>query len=144
VVNKGVMGGVIGAIIVAIIIIGFVAYNDSVHDDARLADLRATYFDDTDRLVVAVVLTNSDGEFTKANGHVKLTINRGTITVYSNEYDFTKNDFLTWDNLFLGKQRGVVFTIDKRFSSGDYDVYANLQTKSHYWEGLHARFYGEY
>ena len=135
--------GIIGAIL-AIIIIGIVAYNDSVYDDARLADLRATYFDDTDRLAVAVVLTNSDGQFTEANGHVKLTILKSGGKVYSNEYDFTKNDFLTWNNLFGGQTRGVMFTINERFSSGEYDVYANMQTKSNYWEGLHATFYGEY
>ena len=135
--------GMIGAIS-AIIIIGIVGYYDSVYDDARLADLRATYFDDTDRLAVAVVLTNSDGQFTEANGHVKLTILKNGGEVYSSEYDFTKNDFLTWNNLFGGQTRGVMFTINERFSSGEYDVYANMQTKSGYWEDLHATFYGEY
>ena len=133
---------IIVAVIVGIALIGIVMYNGFVYDDARLADLRATYFDETDRLAVAVVLTNSDGHFTEANGHLDLTItNERGGTVYSNGYDFTKNDFLTWDNLFGGQSRGVVFTINERFPQGDYDVFANLQTKSHYWEKLHARFY---
>ena len=97
-------------------------YNSQTFDDARLADLRATYFDDVDKLVVAVVLTNADGEFTKANGHLELTIQKDGRTVYSNEYDFTKDDFLTWDNLFGGQTRGVPFGIDQRFSGGDHDV----------------------
>lgn len=143
--DKAQKTAIIAGVIVAIFFIGIVAYaNDSVYDDARLAEIIATYFDDKDGLAVAVILHNADGEFTKANGHLELIIQKGNTKVYSNGYDFTKDDFLTWDNLFLGKQRGVVFTIDKRFSSGEYDVYANLQTKSHYWEGLHARFYGEY
>ena len=130
------------AVILVIMLIGIVAYYESEYDDARLAELRATYFRDNDRLMVAVVLTNADGEFTKANGHLELTIKRGARTVYSNEYDFTKNDFLTWDNLFGGKTRGVPFAINERFPNGDYDVYANLETNSgRYWEGLHATFY---
>ena len=99
-------------------------------DDARLAQLTATYFDDQDRLTIALILTNSDGEFTKANGNIMISIVRNVAVVYSNEYDFTKDDFLTWDNLFLGKQRGVWFTIYERFPSGNYDVVATLETKS--------------
>jgi len=133
----GIIGGVIG--VSFLILVAF--YYETESDDARLADLRATYFDDVDRLAVAVVLTNADGEFTKANGHLELTIKRGASTVYSNEYDFTKNDFLTWDNLFTGKTKGVMFDIRERFPRGDYDVYANMETKSGYWEGLHATFY---
>jgi len=133
----GIIGGVIG--VSFLILVAF--YYETEYDDARLADLRATYFDDVDRLAVAVVLTNADGEFTKANGHLELTIKRGASTVYSNEYDFTKNDFLTWDNLFTGKTKGVMFDIRERFPYGDYDVYANMETKSGYWEGLHATFY---
>jgi len=103
------------------------------------------YFDDTDRLAVAIVLTNSDGEFTEANGHLDLVIYKVNREVYSNEYDFKKNDFLTWNNLFGGQTRGAIFTINERFPQGDYDVYANMQLKpGGYWEGLHANFYGEY
>jgi len=126
---------------VGVIFLIIVAFLYDAQDDARLADLRATYFDDQDRLAVAVVLTNADGEFTKANGHLELTILKDGLVVYSNEYDFTKNDFLTWDNLFTGKTRGVLFSINERFPNGDHDVTANLKTNSRYWEGLHASFY---
>ena len=134
----GIGGGVgIGAIIAL-----FVVYSIMESDDARLAEIIATYFDDTDRLAVALMLHDADGEFTKANGHIELTIKSGASTVYSNEYDFTKNDFVTWDNLFLGKQRGVPIVINEMFPSGDYDVYVNLETKSgSSWENLHASFY---
>ena len=126
-------------------ILGMAFLDDVIPSDARLAELRATYFDATDRLAVAVILTNSDGEFTEANGHLELVIYRGNHEVYSNEYGFKKDDFLTWNNLFGGQSRGVVFTINERFSSGEYDVYADMQLKpGRYWEGLHANFYGEY
>lgn len=131
----------IGIGAVAVIALIIVAYNSQTYDDARLANLIATYFEDVDRLSVAVILHNADGEFTKANGHLELTIEKNGHQVYSNEYDFTKNDFLTWENIFLGKQRGILITIDERFSRGDYDVYANLETKSSNWEGLHTTFY---
>lgn len=134
--------GITVAVIVGIILIGIATYNVLVYDDARLADLRATYFDEDNRLAVAVVLTNADGQFTKANGHLELAIKKGTSTVYSNEYDFTKNDFLTWNNLFGGQTMGFWIDIRERFPRGDYDVYANMETNSgRYWEGLHTTFY---
>ncbi len=126
---------------VGVIFLIIVAFLYDAQDDARLANLQATYFDDQDRLAVAVILTNADGEFTKANGHLELTILKDGLVVYSNEYDFTKNDFLTWDNLFTGKTKGVPFIINERFQNGDHDVSANLKTNSGYWEGLHASFY---
>ena len=126
---------------VGVIFLIIVAFLYDAQDDARLAKLQATYFDDQDRLAVAVILTNADGEFTKANGYLELTILKDGLVVYSNEYDFTKNDFLTWDNLFTGKTRGVLFSINERFQNGDHDVTANLKTNSGYWEGLHASFY---
>ena len=126
-------------------ILGMTFLDTVIPSDARLAELRATYFDDTDRLAVAVILTNSDGQFTEANGHLELTIKKNGLTVYSNEYGFKKDDFLTWNNLFGGQSRGVVFTINERFSSGEYDVYADMQLKpGRSWERMHASFYGEY
>jgi len=101
----------IGIGAVAVIALIIVAYNSQTYDDARLANLIATYYEDVDRLSVAVILHNADGEFTKANGHLELTIEKNGHQVYSNEYDFTKNDFLTWENIFLGKQRGVLIEI---------------------------------
>ena len=134
----GIIGGVIGVSFLILVVF----YYETESDDARLAEILAIYYDDQDRLFVALLLHNADGEFTKANGHIELTIKSGASTVYSNEYDFTKNDFITWDNLFLGKQRGVPISINERFPSGDYDVYVNMETKSgNYWEGLHTSFY---
>jgi len=137
--GKGIGIGIGAVAVIALII---VVYNSQTYDDARLANLLATYFDDEDRLVVAAILHNADGEFTKANGHMELTIvNENGREIYSNGYDFTKDDFLTWDNLFVGQQKGVPILINEMFPSGDYDVYVNLKTKSSYWEGLHATFY---
>jgi len=132
-------GIIAGIIIVSFLAIVAYAYQDRYSDDARLAQLTATYYDDQDRLLVTLILTNSDGEFTKANGHITISID--TIgRLYFYEYDFVKDDFVTWDNLFLGKQRGVWFNIHERFpgkdfSGIDYTVKAELETKSgRYWE----------
>ena len=133
-----IIAGIVGVSFLAIV--GYA--NQEKYDDARLAEIIATYFEDQDKLAVAVILHNADGEFTKANGHLELAIytERGKL-VYSNGYDFVKYDFVTWDNLFLGKQRGVPIIINERFLRGDYDVYVNLETNSgSYWEGLHASF----
>jgi len=35
---------------------------------------------------------------------------------------------------------GYVVVIDERFPRGEYNVSASLQTKSSYWEDLHATF----
>ena len=125
-----------GIIAVSLLAILVYAFQDKYSDDARLAEVIATYFDETDRLVVAVMLHNADGEFTKANGHIELIIwnSRGT-EVYSGGYDFTKDDFVTWDNIFLGKQRGVPIVIDQRFpgksySGEEYHVFAFMELKS--------------
>jgi len=103
-------------------------------DDARLAQITANYYDDQGRLLIALILTDSDGEFTKASGHVTIRIVRFIDTLYSYEFDFVKADFLTWDNLFLGKQKGVWFNIYENFPAGsagqEYTVYVELETKS--------------
>jgi len=135
--RQGIIVGII--IVVVLAIVGF-SFLDRYSDDARLAQLTATYFDDQDRLTIALILTNADGEFTKANGHIEIRIYKGSSLIHDNEYDFTKDDFVTWDNLFLGKQRGVWFTIHERFPGTSmweerYTVYAELETKSgRYWE----------
>ena len=114
-----------------------------VEDEARLAQLVATYNDDLDRLVIAIILTDADGEFTKADGIITLFIlnDRGT-EVYSGQHNFTKDDFLTWNNPYLGKQKGAWITIDQGFYSGNHDVYAVMALKSGaLWDKLHASFY---
>ena len=133
-------GIIAGIIIVSLLAIVAYAYQDR-YDDARLAEIIATYIDESG-LAVAVILHNADGEFTKANGHLELTIyTENGLLAYSNEYDFTKDDFITWDNPLLGKQRGVPIIINEIFPYGDYDVYVNLKTDSgSSWDSLHASF----
>jgi len=84
-------------VIIALLYVGYELYSQGIIipqvDDAYLASLEASYFEDSDRLVVALILTNKDAEYTKANGHLELKVLKGVVRVYSNEYDFTKDDF---------------------------------------------------
>jgi len=111
-------------------------------DDVRLASLQSNYYYEDDRLVVNVILTNKDGEHTKANGHVELSVLKDGRPVYSNEYDFTKDDFLSWQTIFGGEFTGYRIDIKEYFSSGEHDVYVDMVLKSdRYWEDLHDTFY---
>jgi len=111
-------------------------------DDVRLASLQSNYYYEDDRLVVNVILTNKDGEHTKANGHVELSVLKDGELVYSNEYDFTKDDFLSWQTIFGGEFTGYRIDIKEYFSSGEHDVYVDMVLKSdRYWEDLHDTFY---
>ena len=134
---------------IGVIFLAFVAYNMFSQgillpqvDDAHLASLEASYFEDSDRLVVALILTNKDAEYTKANGHLELKVLKGAVRVYSNEYDFTKDDFFSWKTNFGEKITGYRIDINEKFFSGEHDVYVDMVLKSgSSWEGLHASFY---
>ena len=128
---------------IGVIAFFFLAVIGQYYDDARMARLDSWYYYDEDRLTIAVILTNQNADYTTANGHLELIIKKGTSTVYSNGYDFTKNDFLSWQPLFGGgKITGYPINIREYFSSGDYDVYVDMETKGgHYWEDLHDSFF---
>jgi len=135
------VGASVGGLIAFLVVYALV-FSTIQGDDARLAELRVSYYKDTDRLSVALILHNADGEFTKANGHMELFIKKNNILVYTANYDFVKDDFLTWDTIGAGKVKGVLFDIREMFPGGSYDVYANLETKSgSYWKDLHDSFY---
>lgn len=142
-------GVFIGVIIVILLII--VVFYAAEYDDARLASIIASYDDDVDRLRVAIYLTDSNGEYTKASGDADVTIlQEGGHEVYSNKYNFVKNDFVTWKSV-LGGVKITAYIIDIRqffpSSGGEvsgmmgYEVYVDLNTKTKHWEDLHDQFW---
>ena len=139
-------------IIGVIVIIGllFVAYEMYSQglifpqvDDAHLASIEASYFYENDRLVVALILTNKDAEYTKANGHLELSVRDEFYTkYYSGEYDFTRDDFFSWKTDSGEKITGYRIDINKFFAGGSYDVYGTVSLKSGAtWDKLHDSFY---
>ena len=143
---KPLVWGIIGGVIVVSFLI-IVAFNYvSESDDARLADINASYDKDTDRLTVSIFLTDSNAEYTKANGNAELTILQDRRTVHSATYNFVKDDFVSWINLFGGKNTAYVIVVNKFFPSGptdimEYEVYVDLNTKTRHWEDLYDKFW---
>jgi len=138
--------GISAGIIVVIFIIIVVFYYETEYDDARLADINASYDKDTDRLTVSIFLTDSNAKYTKANGNVELTILQDGRTVYSATYNFVKDDFVSWINMFGGKNTAYVIVVNKFFPSGptdimEYEVYVDLNTKTSHWEDLYDKFW---
>jgi len=116
------------------------------YDDARLAHINASYDKDTDRLRVTIFLTDSNGDYTKVNGNAELTVLQDGRTVYSDKYNFVKNDFVSWQSLMGGgKITGYLIDIRQFFPSGEsmimeYEVYVDLNTKTSHWE-LYDKFW---
>jgi len=136
----GIGAGIAGVFVV--FVIGFLGFLESEYDDARLAELRASYFDRNNMLVVAILLTDKDAEYTKASGNLDLYIKKDSILVYTANYDFVKDDFLSWKDNSGVKHTGYRIQIDKFFPSGSHDVFVNLETNSgSYWKDLHTSFY---
>jgi len=140
--------GISAGIVVSLLIV--MAFFVTEYDDARLADINASYDDDTDRLTVTIFLTDSNGDYTKVNGNAELTIlNKGGREVYSNKYNFVKNDFVSWQSILGGgKVTGYIIDIRQVFPSGgalsgmsEYNVYVDLNTKTSHWEDLHDKFW---
>ncbi len=137
------------AVAVGLIFVIYISY-DANYDDARLADINASYDDEINRLRVTIFLTDSNGAYTKVNGNAELTIlNEGGREVYSNKYNFVKNDFVSWQSIFGGgKITGYIIDIRQFFpsSGGDvsgmmgYNVYVDLNTKTSRWD-LHDQFW---
>ena len=141
-------GVFIGVLVVIFLII--VVFYATEYEDARLAQLDARYDHDIDRLAVTIILTDSNGEYTKASGDADVTIlQEGGHEVYSNKYNFVKNDFVTWKSV-LGGIKITAYIIDIRqffpSSGGEvsgmmgYEVYVDLNTKTSHWD-LHDKFW---
>ncbi len=133
----GIIGGVIGVIFLIIVVF----YYETESDDARLADINASYDYESDRLTVIIYLTDSNGDYTKANGDAEITIEKDLLTVYSDKYNFVKDDFVTWKDNFGGKFTAYRIDIRQFFPTGSHDVFVDLNTKKSYWEDLHDSFY---
>ena len=138
-----------GIILVSFLIIVAFNYVDE-SDDARLASIIASYDADVDRLRVVLYLTDSAGAYTKVNGNLELSIlQEGGREVYSNKYNFVKNDFVSWQSLMGGgKITGYIIDIRQFFPSGgavtgmmEYNVYVDLNTKSGHWEDIYDQFW---
>jgi len=141
--------GIIAGLVVVAVLIQAGYYYSSESDDARLAHINASYDDDTDRLTVSIFLTDSNGAYTKVNGNAELTIlQEGGREVYSATYNFVKDDFVSWTNIFGGKNTAHLIVVRQFFPSGgavsgmmEYNVYVDLNTKTRQWEDLHAQFW---
>ena len=109
-----------------------------------LAQIQTTYSHENDRLVVVLLLTDKEGEHTKADGRIGLTMysDLGIVRGYSAEYDFTKDDFSSWKNNAGGKDTGYRIDILRVFSGGSFDVYGTVSLQSGaVWDNLHDSFY---
>ncbi len=131
--------GISAGIVVSLLIV--MAFFVTEYDDARLASVEAWYEYERNRLTVAIYLTDSNGDYTKANGDAEITIEKDLLTVYSDKYNFVKDDFVTWKDNFGNKKTAYVIDIRQFFSSGSHDVFVDLNTKELQWEDLHASFY---
>jgi len=156
--SKGIGIGVgitVGVFVVAFLIFGMGSSSVNVieeiadivveSDDARLARLQADYNEETDKLQVVVILTDSNGEYTKANGNGNLYVKKDTSLVHTDNFSFKKDDFVTWKNTFTGeKTTGYMFSIKKYFPQGSHDVFVDLYIGEKQWDELHVSFYSAY
>ena len=116
---------------------------DLVYNDPKLASIQTAYFDESNRLVVALILTDKNAEYTTADGALTISVQKDGRQVYSEEYEFKKGDFLSWRNNLTGeKTTGYRVDIKQYFPSGSHDVFVNMVTTSGTtWEDLHDSFY---
>jgi len=114
-----------------------------VVNEPRLASLQSWYDDDTGMLQVALILTDKNAEYTTGDGNLVLSVEKDGRLVYSQEFDFKKDDFLAWKNSLTGeKVTGHRISINQYFSGGSHDVYINMETSSGLiWKDLHTSFW---
>jgi len=112
-------------------------------NEARLAQVEAWYDHKTDRLTVAIYLTDSNGDYTKAKGNAEISIyqNENMPRAYSDTYNFVKDDFISWRDNSGNKVTGYRIDIRHFFPYGDYDVFVDLDTQSGHWADLHDSFF---
>jgi len=113
---------------------------------ARLAHISASYDKDVDRLTVSIFLTDSNAEDTKDSGNAELTILQDGRKVYSATYNFVKDDFVSWKNMFGDKRTAYLIVVNKFFPSGEsrimeYNVHLDLDITSGHWEDLFDKFW---
>lgn len=111
-------------------------------DDAHFAQINVRYDSTTDRLSGSLILTNKDGDYTKANGNLQLYVKKDGSMVHSATFDVTRDDFASWKNNNGEKITGYSFSLKKYFSSGPHDVLVDFVSgpeKS--WIDLHDTFW---
>ena len=111
--------------------------------DAYLASIEAYYDADTDKLTVALILTNKNAEYTKADGHLEIRVyNDNRLKVYSNEYDVTRDDFFSWKDNSGEKITGYRVQETKTFGSYNHNVYVDFTLKDGTnWTDIHTTFW---
>jgi len=146
--GKG-MGIGIGVVVILVLIVGYSLYQEGailgVVDDARFGELFTQYDDDRDRLTVVLYLTNKDGDYTKANGVLKIKVDTGNTLGYFRTFEFTKDDFSTFKTIWGEDRTGFRVSVNKYFTPGDHNVYGDVVLESgSSWVGdnnLRASFY---
>ena len=145
--SKGIGIGVgitVGVIVVAFLIfeMGFTLV-DVVEEfeDARLARISANYNDETDRLQIIIILTDSNGEYTKANGYGNFHVKKDGNLVHTDNFTFEKDDFVTWKDNFGNKATGYMTDTRKFFPTGMHEVFVDLNIGEKHWDDLHDGFF---
>jgi len=112
-------------------------------DDAYLASIDANYNHKTDKLSVTLILTNKDGDYTKANGNLQLRVHDDAGRKrLSTEYDVTRDDFFSWKTNSGEKITGYRIQETKVFASYNHDVYVDFTLNDGTnWKDLHASFF---
>ena len=150
-VGIGIGIGVVIGILIGIIVSGGISTTNQSNpiadiietDDARLASIQASYFEDNDRLVVALILTDKNAEYTKANGLLELRVlNDNGYPVIFEEYDVTRDDFFSWKDGSGEKVTGYRIEETKVFAFGSHDVYVDFTLDDgRKWSDIHASFF---
>ena len=147
--------GVVIGILIGIIVSGGVSTSNQSNpiadivsdiipiDEPYLASIETSYDSKIDRLSVTLILTNKDGDYTKADGHLELRVHDDAGRKrLSTEYDVTRDDFFSWKDNSGEKITGYRIQETKYFESYGYDVYVDFTLKDGTnWTDLHATFF---
>ena len=109
--------------------------------DPQLAYLQATYQYANDELKLVLLLTDSNAEYTRADGTLEITVQKDGSKVYSTQREITKDSFVTWKDASGEKVTGALVDINQYFRSGSHDVFVNFNSDAGYWEDIHTTFY---
>jgi len=142
----------IGIVIGIAVTMSFVAINQgtiTIEDipvldfdkDPQLAYLQATYQYANDELKLVLLLTDSNAEYTRADGTLEITVQKDGSRVYSTQHEITKDSFVTWKDASGEKVTGAMVVINQYFRSGSHDVFVNFNSDAGYWEEIHTTFY---
>ena len=112
-------------------------------DEPYLASIETNYNYKTDKLSVTLILTNKDGDYTKADGHLELRVHDDAGRKrLSTEYDVTRDDFFSWKTNSGEKITGYRIQETKVFGSYVHDVYVDFTLKDGTnWKDLHDTFW---